>query len=370
MHAAIDLTNYAHALGRAQAAWRFAGADLRRASALATVSAAWDVFRRDAGAGDVGPAREIATAEAQLLFTEDPRRDAVLLWLADHGAPAIAEAAAILARMVGSTRRFDAEDRALLEAALEAAREALAHPITAVCPIAKVVAAGVRSENVALDPLRILAATIDRLRGDASFLEGSGDAVRLALPRGTLTHYVAAAPAGCWALNLALLGAGAHAPGLPLPPGMVSRATFRSDLEPEEIAGRVVENAAAGWSGAYDRLSWLEPELTRGRDSLAYLSRNARTRDAWLVIAALGACTRAQLARALGLSRAGADIQARVLAEAELVTLAAGGQIAWTRPRSIEAVPKPLDQGPLGKALLAIDADLAEIDRLLARTAH
>ena len=95
MDAALDLTGYAHALGRAHAAWQFAGAELRRASALATVSAAWDIFRRDAGAGDVGPAHETTSAATQLLFAEDPRRDAVLLWLAAHGAPAIAEAAAI-----------------------------------------------------------------------------------------------------------------------------------------------------------------------------------------------------------------------------------------------------------------------------------
>ena len=364
MVAVVDLTSFAHALGRAQAAWRFAGAELRKASALAVVSAAWDIYLRDAGAGDVGPAHETTVATAQLLSTDDPRRDGVLLWLADHAVPAIAEAAATLARMVGATRRFGTEDQDLLDAA----REALATSAATPGPIGKVVGAASGSNPAVLVPVLIVAAAIDRLRGDAGFLEGSGDEMSLALPRGTLTRYVAAPPAGCWALNLALLGAGAHAAGVPPPPGLASRTSFRSDFEPEEIAGRLVEDAASAWSGAYDRLSWLKPELARGRDALAHLSRNARTRDAWLMIAALGVCTRAQLVRALEVSRAGADIQARVLADAKLATLRAGGQINWARRRPTESVPRPLDQGPLGKAVSAIDANLAEIDRLLART--
>ncbi len=366
MDATFDLTGYAHALGRAQAAWRFADAELRRAAALATVSAAWDIFRRDAGAGDVGPAHETTAEAAQLLFTEDPRRDAVLLWLADHGAPAVAEAAATLACMVGAKRRFDAEDRALLDAAADA----LAHPAMATGPIARVIAAGGLSVYGVLVPLHTLAAAIDRLRGNAGFLEGSGNEVRLALPRGMLTHHVAAAPAGCWALNLALLRTGVDAAGLPRPAGMASRASFRSGPEPEEIAVSLVADAAAGWNGTYDRLSRLEPELARGGVALAHLSCNARTRDAWLLIAALGTCTRAQLARALGLSRAGADIQARALADSGLVTLARGGQIFWTRQSPVEALPAPLDQGPLGDAVSALEANLTEIDRLLARAAR
>ncbi|WP_242187037.1 hypothetical protein [Sphingomonas sp. CARO-RG-8B-R24-01] len=366
MDAALDLPGYAHALGRAQAAWRFASAELRKASALATVSAAWDIYLRDAGAGDVGPAHETTIAAAQLLSTDDPRRDGVLLWLADHAVPAIAEAAATLARMLGATRRFGTEDQDLLDAA----RDALAISSATPGPIGTVVAAASGSNHAVLEPLLIVAAAVDRLRGDAGFLEGSGHEVRLPLPRGTLTRYVAAAPAGCWALNLALLGAGAHAAGVPPPPGLASRASFRSGFEPEEIAGGLVRDAAAGWSGAYDRLSWLEPELARGRDALAHLSRNARTRHAWLIIAPMGSCTRTQLARALGLSRAGADIQACALAVAGLVTLGAGGQIAWTRKRPVDASAPPLDQGPLGDAVSDLDANLAQIDRLLARTAR
>ena len=367
MDPALDLPGYADALGRAEAAWRFAGSELRRAAAFATISAAWDIFRRDAGAGDVGPAHETTAAGTHLLLSEDPRRDAVLLWLADHAVPAIGEAAAILARMVVAARRFGTEDQALLDAA----RNVIAHPGKSHGPIGKVVAAASAPDNVVLEPLRSLAAAIDRLRDDPGFLEGSGDAVRLALPRSTLTRYAPAEPAACWALNLALLAHGVQPAGGPSPAGLVSRASFRSDVEPDEIASRVVDDSTAGWTATYNRLLRLEPELARGRDALAHLSRNARTRDAWLVIAALGACRRTQLGRALGLSRAGADIQARALADAELVTLAPGGQITWVRARAERnAARAPLEQGPLRSAVSDLDANLDKIDRLLARTAR
>ena len=365
MDAALDLTGFAHALGRAQAAWRFAGAELRRASALATVSAAWDIYRRDAGADDVGPAHETTLAAAQLLSTDDPRRDGVLLWLADHAVPAIAEAAATLARMVGATRRFGTEDQDLLDAA----RDALAIPAATPGPIGRVVLTAGLSDNLVLEPFRILVAAVDRLRGDAGFLEGEGTQVRHVLPGGTLSRYVPAERAGCWALNLALLAQGGQSAGAPAPPGLVSRALFRRDLEPEEIATYLHEDARAAWNNAFERITGLELELARGRSALAHLSRNARARDAWLAVAALGACTRTQLARALGLSRAGADIQAHALAKAGLGTLTAGGRIVWAHRRSAEAAPETLDQGPLGEAISAVDAELAEIDRLLARNA-
>lgn len=362
MDAALDLTGYAHALGRAQGVWRFARPPLRRAAALATISAAWDTFRRDAGAGAVGPAHE--ATPAQLPLAEDPRRDAVLLWLADHGAPAIAEAAGTVARIVGAARRFDADQHALLDAA----RDALSAPTPVSGPIARLVGGPAGFGTPVLESLRPLAGAVDRLRGDAGFLEGEGAEVRHALSRGALSRYVPAEPAGCWALNLALLGRGATPAGALPPAGLVSRVLFRGDLVAEDIALPLVESACQAWTRAYDRLVWLQPELDRGQEALSHLSRNARTRDAWLLVVALGACTRAQLARALGLSRAGADIQAHALANAGLVTLSAAGKITWRRGGTAhDKAPDPLDHGPLGSAVSDLDASLAELDRLLAR---
>ncbi len=357
----LDLIGYAHALGRAQAAWRFAHADLRRASTLAAVSAAWDIFRRDAGAGDVGPAHE--NTAAQLLLTDDPRRDAMLLWLVDRGAPPIAEAAATIAAMVAATHRFGTTQLDLLARARDALVDAGSAREPAVINDPDV-------EDLPAQSLATLAVAIEDLRSDADFVEGQGSEVRHALSNGTLSHYVAAEPGGCWALNLALLTAKVQ-PSLTLPSaGLVSRALFRNDLEADEIEPHLIERAGAAHNRTYMTLCRLDGQLSRGTDALVHLSRNSRARDAWLLVAALGACTRTQLRRALGVSRAGGDIQAHALADASLVTLAAGGQVTWADVSApADVAPVPIDRGPLADAVSDLDASIAEVDRLLARAA-
>ena len=359
MNFPLGLPGYAIALGRAQAAWRFAHADLRRASALAAVSAAWDIFRRDAGAGDVGPAHD--NTAAQLLLTDDPRRDAMLLWLVDHGAPPIAEAAATIAAMVVATHRFGTRQLDLLARARDALVDAGSAREPAVINDPDV-------EDLPAQTLATLAVAIEGLRSDADFVEGQGSEVRHALPNGTLSHYVAAEPGGCWALNLALLTANVQ-PSLTLPSaGLLSRALFRNDLEPDEIEPNLIERAGAALNRTYMSLCRLDRQLSRGTGALVHLSRNSRARDAWLLVAALGLCTRTQLRRALALSRAGGDIQAHALADASLVTLAAGGQVTWADVSApADVAPVPIDRGPLADAVSDLDASIAEIDRLLAR---
>jgi hypothetical protein len=80
-----SLTRYGFALGRWQGAWRFASPELRRAVSLAQISATWDTFRRDAGAGDVGPAHEESIGNVGITCASDMRRDGLLLWLSDQG---------------------------------------------------------------------------------------------------------------------------------------------------------------------------------------------------------------------------------------------------------------------------------------------
>jgi hypothetical protein len=46
------------------------------------------------------------------------------------------------------------------------------------------------------------------------------------------------------------------------------------------------------------------------------------------------------------------------------------GQINLIRAQLIEAATKPVDHGQLRNAASVIDADIADIDRLLARTAR
>ena len=359
----MPLARYAHALGRYQAGCRFAGNDLRKAFAFASVSAAWATFRRDAGSGDAGPAHEDTIDAMSVLMTGDPRRDAVLLWLADNGAPSIAEAACILARMIGATHRFSKDDRMLLDAA----RDAIAQPGTKSGPLSRCLAIESGLDESLLRPLAVIAAAMDQLRDDAGFLEMAGTEARYAVPGGAIRHYVAAEPGAAWALNLATLAERSLVAGLPPPPGLVSRGLFRSDVDAEQLAYDLGDGAAVAFGAAYDLFEQLQPDLIRGDRVLAHLSRNARARDAWLLIAALRIVTRTQLSRALGLSRAGADIQAHALADAGLVTLGAGGRIVWQERRPPTTTPSSLDTGPLGQTGAELDEAMAQVDRLLAR---
>ena len=356
-----DLIPLAHALGCLTGATRFATAECNRVGGLATVAGAWRAYRRDAGAGDVGRAHQESIDADTLLLTDDPRCDAVLLWLADHGMPAIAAPAATLARMVDATRRFAPDQLELLDAAQAAL---LAASTTGPLAIALGLA-GLDADH----PLQLIApavGAVDMLLDHPDFAEHQGHDAMLDLPGGPLHRHVGASPSGCWALNLALLGhnAGVMA-GLT---GQLPRAVFRLDLTVQERAEALVKHCEHTARGGFDRLEDINRRCIRGIEALTGLSRNARARDAWALIVAVGPLRRIQLARALGLSRAGADIQAHALAHAGLVTLAPGGRIQPTQRQLIVEQPAILDDGPLALATAALDASMADIDRLLERS--
>jgi hypothetical protein len=190
------------------------------------------------------------------------------------------------------------------------------------------------------------------------------------LPLGMVSHYVPAEPGAAWALNLALLTRGPWPQGaLPIA-GLISRVLFRPEAEPEEFAAALIDGATAALTTAYARLDVLSAELDRGSAALAPMSRNSRTRETWSVLAALRLSTRSQLGRGLGLSRAGTDIQVRALADVGLAALARGGRVHWQPKRKAKRAPVPLSDGPLREAAADLDATMADIDRLLARTAR
>jgi hypothetical protein len=285
--------------------------------------------------------------------------------LSADSVPSIAEAARLLAEMVGAARLFSVEEQELLQAARDALTDA-----DRPGPIARLLPKPDGEEDHALASLRSISIAVDMLRADPAFAETAGTEVRHRLPAGTLRHYVPAEPGGAWALNLAVLASGTTLTGIPPVPGVVSRRLFRVDADPHALAAALIEGCTTALTVAYDRMEALRAELERGSAALAHLSRNARTRDAWLLLAALRTVTRTQLARGLALSRAGADIQARTLSNAGLAHLEPAGRVAWQQRRPASPEPARLDDGPLGEAAADLDATMAEIDRLLARTAR
>jgi hypothetical protein len=359
--AAFDLLPLAYALGQCDGAMRFSAPAHRTIAALATVAEAWRAFRRDAGAGATGVAHAATLEAGAVLLTDDPRRDAMLLWLADNASPAIAAAAATVARMVGARRPFAPDALALLD---------MAQAALARSPGLGALAFVLKLDTMSAEhPLRMtlpVVGAIDTLLAHPDFAETAGHDALLDLPGTPLPHYVAAAPSGCWALNLAILCGPAGS--APLLPGPVPRAAFRLDVTAEERARALADHWTRVAQASVERLHRIDRRYARGMAALAGLSRNARARDAWGLIVGLGPLRRIHVARALGLSRAGADIQAHALAEAGLVSLVRGGRIQ-PAPRRPMPVADPLDDGPLAQARTGLDESLAEIDRLLARTA-
>ena len=125
----------------------------------------------------------------------------MLLWLADHGVPAIAEAATLLGRAVGEQRRFNADDQALLEAACDA----LAPPPSLAGPIGRAVDMEINVDDAVLGHLKVQVSAVDQLRNDPAFFEGVGNETSHQLPKGTFRHFVPSTPGAAWALNLAML---------------------------------------------------------------------------------------------------------------------------------------------------------------------
>jgi hypothetical protein len=353
-----DHTSLGYALGRLAGAIRFASPEIRKVASLATVADAWRAYRRDAGIGNVGPVHQPSTDALSILLTDDPRRDAVVLWLAAHGVPPIADAATMVVRMVNATRGFEVDALALLNAAQDAlAQAAPGGPLTGACGLADA------GPDHPLHGLARAAVAVDVLIRAPDFAESSGHEALLPLPSRSMRHYIASEPAGCWALNLVLVARGI----VPQVSGIVPRTVFRLDVTDAQRAAALVKHSTHEALAAFTNLERIESVLGRGREALAGLSRNARAFEAWTLLAALGPTTRKQLMRALSLSRAGADIQARALAAARLVGLETGGLVSPALPGSSPSPSASLDHGPLCAAAADLDIAMAEIDRLLTR---
>ncbi len=354
----LELTSLGYALGRLAGATRFASPEIRKVAALATVAGAWRAYRRDAGAGDVGTAHQPSSDPRSILMTDDLRRDAVALWLAANGVPAVAEAAMTVVRMVNATRGFEADALALLNAAQDAVAQAPAGgPLTRACGLADL------GPDHPLHGLARAAAAVDLLIRAPDFAEGAGHEALLSLPSRSIRHYIASEPAGCWALNLVLVARGI----VPPVTGIIPRTVFRLDLADAERATALVAHSNREALAAFTNFERMESVLGRGRDALVGLSRNARAFEAWTLLVALGPTTRKQLTHALGLSRAGADIQARALAAAGLAVLGTGGLVTPALPVSPPSPSASLDHGPLCAAAADLDIAMAQIDRLLTR---
>ena len=170
------------------------------------------------------------------------------------------------------------------------------------------------------DPVATLAALVGQLRTDEiAFLES-----------GTELHafqghaFDRAAPKGAaWAASLAiamcpqLFGLGAAPLALA---GLAPRAAFRP--EPEDPLPKTLQEAVATACGHLRTdLDAIRSGIARADECLSGLYVSSRAPDAWHLIWGLGPLTRAELARALGVTKRTASQSALALIEAGIATM-------------------------------------------------
>ena len=90
--------------------------------------------------------------------------------------------------MVGATRRFDIEQRALLNVALDALEDG---PYPRSGPMARALDLAAIDDDHPLSVIRPVITAIDKLSGDVGSVEAQGAGSELCLPAGTLRRFVA-----------------------------------------------------------------------------------------------------------------------------------------------------------------------------------
>ena len=289
------------ALARIEGALPFLSKDIAQALAQRSVRRLWAVHIRDYPFENIGLEHNPGLEAAELMrsWYADERHQ-FLSWVSRRGAPPLARAAVTALAAKGLSESFSG--------AYEPADVALAR-LDALLPSSA--------------PVATLAALVEQLRTDEiAFLEC-----------GTELHafhgatFDRPAPRGAaWAVSLAiamrpqLFGLGAAPLALA---GLAPRAAFRPDPEdPLPATLREAVTTACGHLRA--DLDAIRSGMALADAQLSGLYASSRAPDAWCLLAGLGPLTRAELARALGVTKRTASQAALALGQAGLVELRAG----------------------------------------------
>lgn len=288
-------------MSRDKGALPFVSAEVADGLALASLRRLWRVHVRDFPQENQGPEHNpgLEAAELTRSWYASERRD-FLSWIGRRGPPPLARAAKRALAAKGQTESFasgfDPADRAL-------------ERLDALLP-----AQGAQAT---------LEEWLEQLREDENdFLElGSEEVViegkvfqRFA-PRGSAW---AASLAAAMRPHLFSLGAAPLALA-----GLAPRALFRAELESPlpAILSRTIAGAAADVTAD---LAAVRTALALGNERLAGLYASSQAPAVWQLIVGLGPLTRAELARALGVTRRTASQAATALGQADLAALRPG----------------------------------------------
>ena len=298
------------ALARIEGALPFVSDAIAQALAQRSLRRLWTVHIRDYPFDNIGLEYNPGLEAAELMrsWYADERHQ-LLSWVSRRGPPPLARAAMTVLAAKGLSESF--------AGAYEPAEVALAR-LDALLP--------------SQDPVATLAALVEALRSEEiAFLE-SGTEIRA-------FHGAAferPAPKGAaWAASLAiamrpqLFGLGAAPLALA---GLAPRKVFRPEPE-APIPAILREEIATAVTGLHGDLDTAQRGLQRAVEALSGLYASSRAPDAWRLLLGLGPLTRAELARALGVSKRTASQAALALEQAGLVELRAGDAALVVRDR-------------------------------------
>ncbi|MDT0510115.1 hypothetical protein [Novosphingobium sp. MMS21-SN21R] len=289
------------ALARIEGALPFLSEQVAEGLARASLRRLWRIHVRDFPQENQGPEHNpgLETAELTRSWYANERRD-FLSWISRRGPPPLARAARLALAAKGATESFatafDPADRAL-------------ERLDALLP--------------ALDPMAVLSEWFEQLREDEiDFLELGSEEVVI---EGKVFQRFAAR-GSAWAASLAaamrphLFSLGAAPLALA---GLAPRSLFKA--EPESPLPAVLTEAIGAAAGdvATD-LAAVRTALALGHDRLAGLYASSQAPAVWQLISGLGPLTRAEVARALGVTRRTASQAATALHKADLATLRDG----------------------------------------------
>ena len=289
------------ALARIEGALPFLSAALAQGLALRSLRRLWAVHIRDYPFENIGLEHDPGLETAELMRSwHASERHQFLSWVSRRGPPPLARAALTALAAKGLSESFSG--------AYEPAEIALAR-LDALLP--------------SNDPVATLAALVEQLRTDEiAFLES-----------GTEIHafhgaaFDRPAPKGAaWAASLAIalrpqlfsLG------GAPLAlAGLAPRKVFRP--EPEDPLPAILREAVTtACRHLRADLDAIRSGIALADERLSGLYASSRAPDAWCLLLGLGPLTRAELARALGVTKRTASQAALALEQAGLVELRAG----------------------------------------------
>lgn len=286
------------ALARIEGAQPFLSPHLSEALALASLRRLWRIHVQDFTFKSIGlehdPGRDAHELVRSWYAVE--RRD-FLSWIIRRAPPALAAAARRTLTAKSCTESFSVAF-APADAALDRLDALL--PSNDPMPTLLDLVAGLRAEET------------DFLEGGSEIASFGGFAIIRSAPRGA-----------AWAASLAVamrphlfrLGGGSVALA-----GVLPRGVFRERLD--EPASTLIQAALLTASAhAQDDLHTLYNASMLGDKILASLNASSSTPHAWLLICGLGPLTRAELARALGVTRRTASVVVSTLERMNLVRL-------------------------------------------------